>query len=137
MNSRSQSFFVYFLLIVAIGAMFYMGLRENLNTEKPLTINEVALAVQKGEVARIAIDSDDTIRVIFKNGVEEGVESRKEPDATFVDQLRSLGVTTEQLAPENVVIEVSAPSVWAGVLSGAIYILPVILMAGVLWFIFR
>ncbi|HMU91646.1 MAG TPA: ATP-dependent zinc metalloprotease FtsH [Anaerolineales bacterium] len=137
MNSRSQSFFVYFLLIVAIGAMFYMGISENLNTEEPLTINEVALAVQKGEVARIVIGSDDTVRVIFNNGVEEGVESRKEPDATFVDQLRSLGVTTEQLAPENVVIEVSAPSVWAGVLSGAIYILPVILMAGVLWFIFR
>jgi len=128
---------VYFLLIVAIGAMFYMGISENLNTEEPLTINEVALAVQKGEVARIVIGSDDTVRVIFNNGVEEGVESRKEPDATFVDQLRSLGVTTEQLAPENVVIEVSAPSVWAGVLSGAIYILPVILMAGVLWFIFR
>ncbi len=137
MNSRSQSFFVYFLLIVAIGAMFYMGLRENLNTEKPLTINEVALAVQKGEVARIVIGSDDTVRVIYKNGVEEGVQSRKEPDATFVEQLRSLGVTTGQLAPENVVIEVSAPSVWAGVLSGAIYILPVVLMAGVLWFIFR
>jgi len=137
-NSRSQSFFVYFLLIVAIGAMLYMGFRENTSTVKPLTINEVAQAVQDGKVARIIIKSDDTFTVVYTDGTEEeGVESRKEPNATLVDQLSSLGVTIEQLAPENVVVEVSAPSAWAGILSGAFYILPVLLMGGVLWFIFR
>jgi cell division protease FtsH len=129
---------VYFLLIVAIGAMLYMFFQENAVAKESLTINEVALAVQKGEVARIVIESNDTIRVVYKDGTsEEGVESRKESDATLVEQLGNLGVTTEQLAPENVVIEVSAPSVWTGVLSGAFYILPVLLMGGVLWFIFR
>ncbi len=138
MNSRSQSFFVYFLLIVAIGAMLFMGFRDTTTTVKPLTINEVAQAVQDGKVARILIKSDDTFTVIYTDGTEEaGVESRKEPNATLVDQLASLGVTADQLAPEKVVVEVSAPSVWAGVLSGAFYILPVLLMGGVLWFIFR
>lgn len=138
MNSRSQSFFVYFLLIVAIGAMLYMGFRENTNVKEPLTINEVAKAIQDGEVARIIIESDDTFTVVYTNGKEEdGVESRKEPDATLVDQLSSLGVTMEQLAPENVVVEVRAPSAWGGVLSGALYLLPVLFMGGVLWFIFR
>ena len=138
MNSRSQSIFVYILLFVAIGAMLFMGFRENTSTEKPLTINEVAQAVQDGKVARIIIESDDTITVVYTNGTEEeGVESRKEPDATLVDQLSSLGVTTEQLAPENVVIEVRAPSAWGGVLSGALYLLPILFMGGVLWFIFR
>jgi cell division protease FtsH len=136
-NSRSQSFFVYFLLIVAIGAMLYMGFRDSGNTQKPLTINEVAQAVQNGDVARIIIESDDRIRVVYKTGAEEGFESRKEPDATLVDQLLSLGVTTQQLSPDNVVIEVRPPSVWGGVLSSALYILPVLFMAGVLWFIFR
>jgi len=137
-NSRSQSFFVYFLLIVAIGAMLYMGFKENATVKQPLTINQVAKAVQDGKVARIIIESDDTITVIYTNGTEEaGVESRKEPNATLVEQLGNLGVTKEQLAPENVVIEVRAPSVWAGVLSGAFYILPILLMGGVLWFIFR
>ncbi len=49
----------------------------------------------------------------------------------------ALGVTPEQLSPENVKIEVKPPSQWAGVISGALYILPVLFMAGVLWFIFR
>jgi len=136
-NSRSQSFFVYFLLIVAIGAMLYMGFRDSSTGEQPLTINEVSRAVQNGEVARIVIETDDRIRVIFRDGAEEGVESRKEPNATLVDQLISFGVTPNQLTPDNVAIEVKPPSVWGGVLSSALYILPVLFMAGVLWFIFR
>ena len=138
MNSRSQSFIVYFLLIVAIGAMLFMAFRDNTSTVKPLTINEVAQAVQNGKVARIIIESDDTITVVYTNGTEEeGVASRKESNATLVEQLSSLGVTMEQLAPENVIIEVRAPSVWGGVLSGALYLLPILFMGGVLWFIFR
>jgi cell division protease FtsH len=136
-NSRSQSFFVYFLLIVAIGAMLFMGYRENLTTKKVLTINQVAESVQKGEVARIVIESDNRIRVVYNNGVEEGVESRKEAEATLVDQLRSLGVTTEQLSANNVVLEVEAPSLWGGILSSALYILPLLFMGGLFWFIMR
>ncbi len=138
MNSRSQSIFVYILLFVAIGAMLYMGFRQNPTVAEPLTINQVAQKVQNGEVARIIIESDDTITVVYPDGTEEeGVESRKESSATLVEQLASLGVTTEQLAPENVVIEVRAPSAWGGVLSGALYLLPILFMGGVLWFIFR
>ncbi len=137
MNSRSQSFIVYFVLIVAIAAMLYMGFRQDNTPQTPLTINQVAQAVQQEKVARIVVESDDNIRVIYKSGAETGVEAHKEPDATLVDQLVSLGVTAEQLSPDNVQIEVQPPSQWAGILSGALYILPVIFMAGVLWFIFR
>jgi cell division protease FtsH len=135
--SRNQSFIIYFLLIIAIGAMFYMGFRDQRSAAEPLTINEVAGKVRAGEVGRIVVESDDRIRVIYTDGAEEGVESRKEPDATLVDQLVSLGVTPAELSPDSVKIEVRAPSVWSGVLSAAVYALPLIVMVGVLWFIFR
>ncbi|MEN9561792.1 MAG: cell division protein FtsH [Chloroflexota bacterium] len=136
MNSRSQSFFVYLLLLVAIGAMIFIGLRDNSNATEPLTISEVARMIQSGQVARIVIESDDTIRVVKLNGSEEtALESRKESNTTLIEQLRDYGVTPEQLAEMN--IEVSAPSPWAGVLSGALYLLPVLFMGGLLWFIFR
>jgi cell division protease FtsH len=52
--------------------------------------------------------------------------------------LTRLGVTPEQLSADNVKIEVEAPSIWEGALGGFFaYFLPVLLMAGVLWFIFR
>jgi cell division protease FtsH len=136
-NSRSQSFLVYFLLIVAIGAMLFMAFRDGASSKEPLTINEVAQKVQAGQVARIVIESDDTITVVMKNGEKEGVASRKEPNATLVEQLVSLGVTADKLSPENMVIEVREPSLWAGFGTLIVYILPILLMVGVLWFIMR
>ena len=136
MNSRSQSFFVYFLLLVAIGAMLYMGFNQNANAAEPLTLSAVAQQVQNGEIARIIISGDDTIRVVGVNGTEEeAVESRIESGTTFVEQLLRFGVTAEQLA--KVDVEVSAPSPWGAVLSGAVYLLPILFMGGLLWFIFR
>ena len=135
MNSRTQSFIIYFLLIVAIGAMLYVGFRQDSNAPQPLTINQVAQSIQNGKVARVIIQSDTQIHIIYKNATE--ADSNKESSATLVDQLVSLGVTAEQLSPNNVIIEVQPPSPWAGILSSLLYILPVIFMAGVLWFIFR
>jgi cell division protease FtsH len=134
-NSRNQSFLVYFLLIVAIAAMFYMGFRQDTDSEDVLTINEVAHDIQVGDVTRVIVESDDKIQVIYGDGTEK--PSQKEPGATLVEQLIGLGVTPTQLAPDNVKLEVKPPSSWVGILSSVVYILPVLLMGGVLWFIFR
>ncbi|MGA7194890.1 MAG: ATP-dependent zinc metalloprotease FtsH [Anaerolineales bacterium] len=135
MNSRTQSFIIYFLLIVAIGAMLYVGFKQDNNAPAPLTINQVAQSIQNGEVARVIIESDTQIHIVYKSGKE--ADSNKESSATLVDQLVSLGVTAAQLSPNDVIIEVQPPSPWAGILSSLLYILPVVFMAGVLWFIFR
>jgi cell division protease FtsH len=134
-QNRTQSFIIYFLLLVAIGVMLYVSLGQKTAAQEALTINEVADAIQGGSVARVTIEEDDTITIVYKSG-QEG-QSHKESDATLVDQLVSLGVQPEQLASENIKIEVKPPSQWAGILSSLLYILPIVFMAGVLWFIFR
>jgi len=134
-SNRTQSFIIYFLLIVAIGAMLYVGFRQGSTTPEPLTINQVANAIQSGTVARVIINSDDTIHIVYKSGKE--ADSNKEPTTTLVDQLISLGVTPAELSSSNVMVEVKPPSQWAGILSSLLYILPIIFMAFVLWFIFR
>ena len=135
MNPRNQSFVVTLLLIVAAVAMVVMAFQRESGAKESLTINEVAGDIKKGSVARVVIESDDRLRVVYDNGEEK--ESHKEASATLVEQLLGLGVTSEELSSSNVKIEVDPPSQWAGVVSGALYILPVIFMAGVLWFIFR
>jgi cell division protease FtsH len=115
--------------------MFYMGFRQDTNSEEVLTINQVAQDIQSGEVTRVIVESDDQIQVIYGDGIEK--PSQKEPGATLVEQLLGLGVTATQLAPDNVKLEVKPPSALVGILSGAVYILPILLMGGVLWFIFR
>jgi cell division protease FtsH len=134
-SNRTQSYVIYFLLLVAIGAMLYVGFRQDSSAQQPLTINEVASAIQSGTVARIIVQSDDSIHIVYTSGKE--ADSHKESSATLVDQLVSLGVTPAQLSSDKVKIEVRPPSQWAGILNSLLYILPVILMAGVLWFIFR
>jgi cell division protease FtsH len=128
---------VTFLLIVAAVAMIVMAFRRETGSSQSLTINEVARDIKAAKVARVVIEDGDNLRVIYRNGDENGVESYKESNSTMVEQLLALGVTPEQLSPESVMIEVKPPSQWAGIVSGALYILPVLFMAGVLWFIFR
>jgi cell division protease FtsH len=128
---------VTFLLIVAAVAMIVMAFQRETGSSESLTINEVARDIKAGKVARVVIGDGDSLRVIYTSGDENGIESYKESDSTLVDQLLALGVTPVQLSPESVMIEVKPPSQWAGIVSGALYILPVLFMAGVLWFIFR
>jgi cell division protease FtsH len=136
-NPRNQSFVVTFLLIVAAVAMIVMAFQKESSSSQSLTINEIARDIKAGKVARVVIEDGDNLRVIYTNGDENGIESYKESNSTLVEQLLALGVTPEQLSPESVMIEVKPPSQWTGIVSGALYILPVLFMAGVLWFIFR
>ena len=143
MNPRSQSFVVTFLLIVAAVAMVVMAVNNrSTSEEETLTINEVAGGIMAGEISRVVIENDGSLRVIYKTGNEErtqtGIATYKESGATLVEQLVSLGVTPEQLSDAKVKIEVEAPSVWSGALGGfLVYLLPLLLMVAVFWFIFR
>ncbi len=137
MNPRNQSFVVTLLLIIAAVAMVVMAVQRESGTKQSLTINEVARDIKAGKVARVVIEDNNTLRIIYTDGDTDGVESYKETNSTLVAQLLALGVSADQLSPDNVTIEVKPPSQWAGIVSGALYILPVLFMAGVLWFIFR
>ncbi|MDX1377773.1 MAG: AAA family ATPase, partial [Anaerolineales bacterium] len=142
MNPRNQSYLVTFLFIVALVAMVVTLVQNNASTPQSLTINELAQDIQQGEVSEVIIENSGGLRVKYKSGdeaeTETGIEAYKESDATLVDQLIGLGVSPEKLSAENVKIEVEAPSIWSGALGGFIaYLLPLLLMIGVFWFIFR
>jgi cell division protease FtsH len=135
-NSRNQSYIIYFLLFIAIVAMVYFNVRQQPNTQGPLTISQVAQQIQDGKITRLVVKDDNSLQVISSSNsgpIEQ--TARKEPETTLVSQLLALGVTPEQLA--KVAIEVNPPSPWAGILTLASYILPIILIGGLFWFIFR
>jgi cell division protease FtsH len=141
-NPRNQSFLVTFLFIVALAAMVITLVRNDAGEPQPLTINELAQDIELGRVSRVVIQNDGSLRVIYKSGseveTETGLEVYKESNATFVEQLATLGVSPENLSAENVKIEVEAPSIWSGALGGFVaYLLPLLLMVGIFWFIFR
>ena len=142
MNPRNQSFLVTFLFIVALAAMVVTLMKNDSVEPDTLTINELAQDIEQSKVSRVVIENDGSLRVVYNSGSEAqtgtGVEAYKESNATLVEQLTTLGVSPEKLSPDNVEIEVEAPSIWSGTLGGFIaYLLPLLLMVGVFWFIFR
>lgn len=135
MKSRNQSYIIYLLLFIAIVAMIYFNIQKQPNAQGPLTISEVAQQVQAGKVARITVKNDNSLTVISASDSTIEQTARKEPETTLVSQLLALGVTPDELS--KVTVEVTPPSPWAGLLTLASYLLPVILFAVLFWFIFR
>ena len=132
--TRNRSSIIYLLLFVAIIVMVVYQFQQQSTTEEPLTINELAGSVQAGQVSRI-VEDDNHLRVTLADGIEK--EAQKEPDATLIQQLIDLGVSTAALSADKIIIEVKPPSAWLGIATALGYFIPFILLAGVFWFVFR
>jgi cell division protease FtsH len=135
-KSRNQSYIIYLLLFIAIVAMVYFNVKQQPAAQGPLTINQVAQQIQDGTITRIVVKDDNSLTVVSSSAsgpIEQ--TARKEAETTLVSQLLAFGVTPEQLL--KVTIEVNPPSPWAGIITLATYILPMILIGGLFWFIFR
>ena len=135
MKSRNQSYIIYLLLFIAIVAMVYFNIQKQPAGQGPLYISDIAAQIQAGKIARIIVNNDSSLTVISTSNSTIELTSHKEPETTLVSQLLDLGVTPAQLA--KVSVEANPPSPWAGVLTLASYLLPVILFAVLFWFIFR
>jgi cell division protease FtsH len=133
--ARNRSTIIYLLLFVAIVAMVVYNFQQNTVQQEAKSINEVAAEIQSGKVSRI-IQDESRLRIIYKEGTEEAT-SNIDTTSTLVEQLKALGVTTEQLAAEKISLEIRPPSAWLGVATALGYILPFIILAGVFWFVFR
>ncbi len=134
MNSRNQSYVIYLLLFVAIIVMAFYSFSQRSSAET-LTINQIAADIRAGKISEIE-ESENRLRVKYLEDAREGV-STKESTATLVEQLLNLGVTQQDLNPDNIRIVIKAPSTWVGVLTALGYILPFLFLGGAFFFIFR
>ena len=134
-NSRTRIPIFYLLLFGVIVVLLIMQFMEQPNQQEPLTINQLAADIQAGKVARIDVGEDDTLLVVYENGTE--AETRKETDSTLVDQLIALGVAKENLAPSEVKLNITSPSLFVKIINVLAYLFPVILLSIVFWFVFR
>lgn len=122
------------LVFVGIIILVFYAVRQQAITTEELSIGEVAQQIISGKVNRVVINEDE-ITLIYPDDSE--ATSQKEPGATFVEQLKELGVTAEDLNPDNVLIDIKPPSAWFGVINVLGYVLPFIMIAGLFYFVFR
>jgi cell division protease FtsH len=135
--SRSRSTIIYVLLFAAIVILVFYSFNQSNSAQETISINQVAADVQSGKITRI-VEDQDKLTVIYGTGAQEIQKiSHQEPGTTLVQQLKDLGVTTEQLSPSHISIEYKPPSALVGIISSLGYILPFIFLAGVFWYVFR
>jgi cell division protease FtsH len=133
-SPRSRVSLIYLLFFAALIFFVFFNYQQQSSQDETLTLNQVAADIKAGLVARVITD-EESLRLVYKDGTER--TSLREPDATTVQQLLDLGVTPEELTPENVGVEVRPPSPWLGIATALTYILPFLVLAGVFWFVFR
>jgi cell division protease FtsH len=134
-NKGQQSYLVTFLFLIALGVLVWMALRQDTRTQQPVSLNQLAQDLRDHKVSRISVENDSRLLIIYKDASER--ISHKESETTLIEQLQALGVTTADLSPDYVKIEIQPPSLWSSIFSSILYLLPVILMGVFLWFIFR
>lgn len=113
MNSRFRgSTFITLLLLAAVVFLVYSLINQSQGPEE-VSFSRVATEVQAGRVKRIVVTGDHLLVYLTEN--EERLRSVKEEGATVAEQLRTLGVSAEQLS--RVQIEVLEALDWATIFS--------------------
>jgi cell division protease FtsH len=134
-NSRNQSYIIYLLLFVAIVALIVTNLNRSASSDV-LTINQLAADISSHKVQKITVD-ENRLTVVYKDNTNIERTANKDTNTPLVSQLVDLGVQPADLSPQNIQIEIKAPSAWVSVLNVAAYILPFLILIGAFFFIFR
>ncbi|MCJ7677277.1 MAG: ATP-dependent zinc metalloprotease FtsH [Anaerolineales bacterium] len=119
---------------MAIVSILVIQFRAGAAQPERLYLNEVAAKIASGTVSRIVVD-ENNLEVIFRDGTS--AFSRKEPTKTTVEQLVDLGLTPESLASDRLQIEIKQPSDWNTVVSLITYLVPGLLVVGLIFFMLR
>ena len=104
MNSRNQSYIVYFLLFVAIIVLVFYGFSNKSSNDTVLTINQLADEVKSGKISKITVENNN-LNVFYTDGTTEKT-STKESETTLVAQLTALGVTQDELSSSKIGLSV-------------------------------
>ncbi|MFV1859588.1 MAG: ATP-dependent zinc metalloprotease FtsH [Anaerolineales bacterium] len=135
MNSPRGRNSIVLVILLLIVIVLVVQFRAGQTPPDRLDFNEVADLVRTGRIARIIVDDND-LTIIYPDG-ETRALSRKEPTTTAVEQLTALGVTPEMLASDRVKLEIKQPSDFNQVLTLVTYLLPGLLVVGLIFFMLR
>jgi cell division protease FtsH len=124
---------VYLLIIVAIGAIIFTALRSNTAPSADVPLSEVAALINAGKVKEIVV-SDDDVKV--ETTTEAGpVTSHKDSNSDLAAQLKDLGVDAAKLAAVKYTVD--RPPEWGSLLSTISFLLPGLIVVGLIYFMFR
>jgi cell division protease FtsH len=132
-SPRGRNTVVLIILLVIVAALV-LQFRSSQGQPVRITFNEFADAIRAGDVRSVTVN-DNELEVTFRDGSVK--YTRKEPDKPAIEQLIELGVRPEDLASDRIAWENKAPSDWNTVLSLITYLLPGLLVVGLIFLMLR
>ena len=123
---------LYLVLLVMIAAFLYAMFFGQTESSDTVHITRVAELAQEGQIQKIIV-REDTLDIVLTDG--DTLVSHKEPGLSIVETLERLGVSKDNL--EKITVEVAAPSWWGSWATILSALLPLILIGGFFFFIFR
>ncbi len=130
--TQSRNGFVYLLIIVAILAIVVYSVRGQAPRPDTMDMTALATEIRNSNVKQITVAGDD-LTVDLKDG--KSVTARKEPTSSLVEQLKAFGLNDTQI--NSFKYNVSRPTDWGTWINILGFMLPALLVAGIIWFMLR
>jgi cell division protease FtsH len=132
-SPRGRNTIVLIILLVIVAALV-LQFRSSQGQPPRISFNEFADAVKNGEVKSVLVDENE-LEIEFRDGSVKF--TRKEPDNSAISQLIDLGVQPASLASDRIIWEIKQPSDWNTVISLVTYLLPGLLVVGLIFLMLR
>jgi cell division protease FtsH len=128
-----RSGIVWVILILAVILLWYTYSENRDHLAKVDFNTSVISDIRDGEVKRLLTqEGDSRVTVDYKEPTRRDAESRLPPDTNIVEVLSASGIDVD-----NVPIEVKAASRWGAVIGAMTFLLPTLLIVGLIIFMMR
>lgn len=136
-NSRFIRFLVIGLVVALLLSLFFSTRTQTADTTS-LSISTLAQEVLAGTVDEIRVDDGGReVIVSYVDAVRENGRSQISRATSLEDVLSAYGVSPQTYVETGTEIVYEQPSQWTGVFNALGFILPLLLIAGIFYFIFR
>ncbi len=130
-GNRPRNNFVYLLIVIAIGAIIFTALRGSAPQSEDVPLSQIASMINNEQVRSISVTGDD-VKVVDTSGT--AITSHKDSSSDLLTQLEKLGAKVD---PKVVKVTVDRPPEWGTWLSTLSFLLPGLLVVGLIYFMFR
>lgn len=118
-------------LIAALGLLYVFFIWQPPESEV-VQLSNIAELVSDGQITSISVEQD---KITAENDAGDTLTAHKEPGVSVVETLSALGVSSDQLA--KIPVTIKPPSAWDGWPSLLASLLPILLIGGFIFFLFR
>lgn len=118
-------------LIATLGLLYVFFIWQPPESEV-VQLSNIAELVNDGQITSISVEQD---KITAETDAGETLTAHKEPGVSVVETLSALGVSSDQLA--SIPVTIKPPSAWDGWPSLLASLLPILLIGGFIFFLFR